>query len=74
MSWFINSREVSYKMSDTLVVVKAKIKELAQVDGKQLNVAGDVAEALDAKVRELIKEACRRAKENGRNTLMAKDL
>lgn len=61
-------------MSDTLVVVKAKIKELAVVDGKALNVAGDVADALDKKVRKLIEEACKRAKENGRNTLMAKDL
>jgi len=61
-------------MGDTLVVVKAKIKELAVVDGKNLNVAGDVADALDKKVRMLIEEACRRAKGNGRNTLMAKDL
>ena len=61
-------------MSDTLVVVKAKIKELAVMEGKPLNVAGDVADALNAKVVALIQEACKRAKENGRNTLMAKDL
>ena len=61
-------------MSDTLVVVKAKIRELAVIDGKTMNVAGDVAEILDKKVRKHIEEACRRAKENGRNTLMGKDL
>lgn len=61
-------------MSETLVVVKAKIKELAVIEGKPLNVAGDVADALDKKVKKLIEEACKRAKENGRNTLMAKDL
>jgi len=61
-------------MSDTLVVVKAKIKEHAQIEGKTLNVAGDVADALNAKVIALIQEGCKRAKENGRNTLMAKDI
>jgi histone H3/H4 len=61
-------------MSDTLVVVKAKIKELAMLEGKALNVAADVAEALDKKVKKLIEEGCLRAKENGRNTLMAKDV
>lgn len=61
-------------MSDTLVVVKAKIKELAVLEGKALNVGADVADALDLKVKKLIEEGCKRAKENGRNTLMAKDI
>ena len=56
------------------LVVKAKIKEAAVVDGKQMNVAGDLAEALDAKIACLIKEACARAAANGRSTVMAKDL
>ncbi|MGM5488778.1 MAG: DUF1931 domain-containing protein [Nanobdellota archaeon] len=55
-------------------IVKAKIKEAAVVDGKQLNVAGDFAEALDEKVKTLIREACERAASNGRSTVMAKDL
>lgn len=56
-------------MSDS-VVVKAKVKELAG----NYNVAGDFAEALDAKVKELIAEALKRAEANNRRTVMAKDL
>jgi histone H3/H4 len=56
------------------LVVKAKIKEYAKVDDKLLNVSGDFADKLSVKVENLIREACRRAKENGRSTVMAKDL
>ena len=51
------------------LVVKAKLKEHTD-----LNVAGNVAEALSAKVEELIKKGTERAKANGRKTLMAHDL
>ncbi len=57
-----------------MVVVKAKIKELAKYDDKKLNVSGEFADALNEKVKALIEEACRRAKENNRNTVMKKDL
>ena len=60
-------------MSDTLIV-KAKIKDVALFDGKPLNVAGDFADALSGKVKGMIEEACKRAKANGRNTVMAKDI
>lgn len=60
-------------MSDTLIV-KAKIKDVALYDGKPLNVAGDLADALSNKVKHMIEEACKRAKANGRNTVMAKDI
>jgi len=56
-------------MADS-VVVKAKIKELVG----NYNVAGDFAEALDAKVKALIQEAVKRAEANNRRTVMAKDL
>ena len=56
-------------MGDSLVV-KAKIKDVAS----GFNVAGDLAEALSAKVEALIKDACKRAEGNGRRTVMAKDL
>ncbi len=57
-----------------MLVVKAKIKEAAVYEGKNLNVSGDFADKLDQKVMELVKEACRRAAGNGRSTVMAKDL
>ncbi len=56
-------------MSD-LVVVKAKIKDVA----KGCNVAGDLADALDKKAREFITDAAKRAEDNGRKTVMAKDV
>lgn len=56
-------------MSDS-VIVKSKVKEL--VTG--YNLAGDFADALDEKAKQLVKDAVRRAEGNGRKTVMAKDL
>lgn len=53
-----------------MVVVRSKIKDYAQ----DCNVAGDFAEALNEKVIELIKTACKRAQLNGRKTVQARDL
>jgi len=53
-----------------LLVVKAKLKDVCG----SCNVAGDLAEALDKKARELMKDAVARAKDNGRRTVMAKDV
>jgi histone H3/H4 len=52
------------------LVVKAKIKEVC----KDFNVAGDVADALNEKVEQLLKEALKRAESNNRKTVMAKDI
>ncbi len=56
-------------MSD-LLVVRAKLKDAA----KGYNVSGELADALDKKVRQLIADACARAESNGRKTVMGKDL
>ncbi len=53
-----------------LLIVKAKIKEVAG----NANVAGDLAQALDGKARELLKDAVARAKDNKRSTVMPKDV
>jgi histone H3/H4 len=55
-----------------LLVVKAKIKEVKGLE--EMNVAGDFAEALSAKVETLIKDAAARAEANGRKTVQSKDL
>ena len=55
-------------MSD-LLVVRSKIKECTSC-----NVAGDFADALSKKVEVLIKDAERRAKDNNRSTIKARDL
>jgi len=57
-----------------MVVIKAKIKEFAKYNDKKLNVSGEFADTLNEKVKKLIEEACRRAKETNRNTVMKKDL
>ncbi len=54
----------------TDLIVKSKIKEA--VSG--LNVSSEVAEALNKKVKDMLKEAAERAKANGRRTLQARDL
>lgn len=52
------------------LIVKSKIKEVVS----DMNVGGDVADALNKKVNDLVKEAAERAKANGRRTLQARDL
>lgn len=54
----------------TDLIIKSKIKSAV----KELNVAAEVAEALNKKVEKLLSEASERAKANGRRTLQARDL
>jgi len=56
------------------IIVKAKIKEIAEIDGKKLNVANDFADKLDEDVTAMVKKACARALANSRTTVMPKDL
>ncbi len=53
-----------------MLVVKSKLKEVVG----DCNLSGDFADALDQKVRELVKKAAERAEGNNRKTVMAKDL
>ena len=53
-----------------LLVVRSKIKEVV----KNMNVAGDFADTLSDKVMVLVKDACKRASENGRKTVQSRDL
>jgi histone H3/H4 len=52
------------------LIVKSKIKSAVP----ELNVAEEVAAALNKKVEQILKEASERAKANGRRTLQARDL
>ncbi len=54
------------------LVVQSKVKEA--VKALELRMDGNLADALDAKVKELLKDAATRAKENGRGTLRPYDL
>ena len=51
------------------LIVKSKIKEYVD-----LNVGEDVARELDMKIEEMLKKAEKRAKENQRKTIYARDL
>lgn len=52
------------------IIIKSKIKSV--VPG--LSVAAEVADALNKKVIQILKEAEERAKLNGRRTLQARDI
>jgi len=54
----------------TDLIIKSKIKAAVP----ELSVAGDVPDALNRKVQELLDAAAARAKMNGRRTLQARDL
>ncbi len=57
------------------LIVKSKVKEyLEQAAGEKVSMAGDLPDALEEKVKQLLEEAVRRAKANNRKTVMAKDL
>ena len=52
------------------IIIKSKIKAAVP----ELNVAEEVAEALNRKVIKILDDASERAKLNGRRTLQARDL
>ena len=52
------------------LVVRSKVRDLV----KNMRFSGDFFEALDVKIVELVEEAAKRAKGNGRATLRAYDL
>jgi histone H3/H4 len=58
-----------------MITVKTQIKEVVKDTGLGINnISEDFVAELDEKVKELVKEACKRAKENGRRTVMGKDV
>ncbi len=56
------------------VIVKSQVKELAKIESKPLSVAEEFYTALEEKVKKDVENACKRAKLNSRNTIMARDL
>ena len=61
-------------MVKTNLVVVSQIKNIAKIEDKPLNVSSDFYETLNEKVKNIIETACKRAKLNGRNTVMGKDV
>ncbi len=56
-----------------MLTVRTQIKDIMKEVGLD-NLGGDFMDKLDEKVKLLILDACRRAKENGRRTVMGKDV
>lgn len=58
-----------------MIVVRTQIKEVVKETQAGINnISEDFMARLDERVREMVKEACKRAKENGRKTVMGKDV
>ena len=58
-----------------MVTVRTQVKELLVQSGLGVEtVAGDFMDKLDEKVRQLVLDAAKRAKENSRRTVMGRDL
>ena len=59
----------------TNLVVRTQVKEILKESGLGLdNLSGDFMDTLDEKVKQLVLDAAKRAKENGRRTIMGKDV
>jgi len=57
-----------------MLVVQSKVRDFLQKKVKGMRVSGDFAAALSKKVEELVMEAAKRAKANGRSTVRPYDL
>ena len=57
----------------TNLVVRTQVKEILKEAGLE-NMSGDFMDKLDEKTKRLIHDAILRTKENGRRTVMGKDL
>jgi len=53
-----------------MLIVKSKVKDLCG----EINVGGDFIDALNKHTEHVITEAIRRAKENGRRTVLGRDV
>jgi hypothetical protein len=56
------------------IIVKTKVREKAQYRGRSLRVSSEFFAVFEEKVLEILKECCRRAHDNDRTTLLAKDI
>lgn len=58
-----------------MIVVRTQIKDIMKELGLGVeNISGDFMDKLDKKVKQLIIDSLKRAKENGRRTVMGKDI
>ena len=56
------------------MLIKSEVKKNAKFGEKRLNVSKDFFENFEIEVKIILLKACKRAKQNGRNTVMGRDL
>lgn len=58
-----------------MVAIRTRVKEILKESGLGIdNLSGDFMDKLDEKVKQIILDSAKRAKENGRKTVMGKDV
>jgi len=58
-----------------MITVRTQVKDILKESGLGLdNISADFMDRLDEKVKLLVLDAAKRAKENGRRTVMGKDV
>ncbi len=58
-----------------MITVRTQIKDILKESGLGVEqISADFMDKLDEKVRQLILDAAKRAKDNGRRTIMGKDV
>lgn len=57
-----------------MIAVRTQVKEIVKECSGINNISEDFLEKLDGEVRKIVERACVRAKENGRRTVMGKDV
>ncbi len=55
------------------LAVRTSVKELLDEEGVK-SMSKDFMDSLDEKIKEVVKDACKRAKANSRRTVMARDI
>ena len=56
-----------------MITVRLQVKEIVKGAGIE-NLSADFIDKLDERVKQLVLDAVKRAKENGRRTIMGKDI
>jgi len=56
-----------------MLIARTQVKEILKEAGIN-NLAGDYLDRLESKVNEIVQDSVKRAKENGRRTVMGRDV
>lgn len=69
------SKKISKKSSGPvpMLIVQSKLREYLKAQG-EFNIGSDLFEAVSQSVADLLDDAARRAKDNGRKTIQARDV